>query len=65
MLQFCLGHNLLTHVTENTDFPQQKPQDCQVQRQISIAVVCNYSVGSLLAAVSVERKSIGGVISGV
>ena len=24
--QFCLGNNLLTHITENTDFPQQKPQ---------------------------------------
>ena len=24
--QFCLGNNLPTYITENTDFPPQKPQ---------------------------------------
>ena len=24
--QFCLGNNLRTNIKENTDFPQQKPQ---------------------------------------
>ena len=24
--QFCLGNNLQTNIKENTDFPQQKPQ---------------------------------------
>ena len=39
--QFHCGNDLLTHIRENTDFLQQKPQQLQVPREISKAEIRN------------------------